>query len=78
MTATKLEKPKGEMMSATTWNPEELIIRRVTNGREQIKVHEGYWPLVLALVCRGLIRIVEHVDGLIEIGPPKGTNDNDH
>lgn len=52
------------------WNPEEVIIRHVTNGREVIKIHEGYLPLVLALVCRGLVRIVEHSNGLIEVGPP--------
>lgn len=52
------------------WNPEEAIIRIVTKGQRVIKVHERYLPLILALLCRGLIRIVNRSEGLIEIAPP--------
>lgn len=60
-------------MSASVWNPEEIIIRHVNKG-EVIKIHEGYLPLVLALMCRGLVQIVSHANGLIEISAKEHQN----
>jgi hypothetical protein len=63
----------------TTWNPEEVITRHVARG-EVIKIHEGYLPLVLSLMNRGLVRIKNHADGLIEIEQSEiaKENSNDH
>ena len=52
------------------WNPEKVILKYAS--KRIVKVHEAYLPIVLALMCRGLIRIVSHVtgSGVIKVGPP--------